>query len=603
MLLVGTAVRLAGAYFFGAYLDKRELQGVLARGRYDHSTETDPNGEFWLDYVADLGDGFDATYSVAWLLSRPSLRIAEETLPRGQVLVMGGDQVYPTAAYAEYEDRFQGPYRAALPTVPAGQHEPSLYALPGNHDWYDGLTAFLRMFGRRRPIGGRRTRQSRSYFALKLPRRWWLFAVDGQLSSYIDEPQLEYFEAAASEVEPGDRVLLCVSEPDWIRTPGDPDAYTTIDYFLRTVIQPTGASCDVVLSGDKHHYARYARLERDGPNRISIDPAAERGDPDGTGSAADPDGHAAGTGAAPDEAFTPATTEPDRSAPAHLITCGGGGAYLADTSHLPPDLWAPSDQSVDPQRSASEKYQLVARYPSAERSRSYRWGIFGTIMRRNPGFSTFLGLVHVLLLMAYLAVSDPLFAWVSVGVSALVVAGATALAGKPKGDTPAGGAVHRALGITHGLAHLALAALGAMVWTALPLATLPWVLPGLAAFLVYGPVAAVLAAELVALYLWVAGHFGVSTNELFAGQGIENSKAFLRIRIGVDGSLTIHPVGLEKVCHQWRAAPEDPPDAPWIAPRTPLTPHLIEPPIRLPASAESTDHQPGATLDATNQAR
>src|ERR1700754_1009050 len=68
-LLAGTAVRVLLAYLFGSYLDKRELQAALPDRAFDHSHGT----ELWFDYTADVGDGFDATYSVASLLARPEL--------------------------------------------------------------------------------------------------------------------------------------------------------------------------------------------------------------------------------------------------------------------------------------------------------------------------------------------------------------------------------------------------------------------------------------------------------------------------------------------------------------------------------------------------
>ncbi|HEY6737737.1 MAG TPA: hypothetical protein VI076_02725, partial [Actinopolymorphaceae bacterium] len=188
-LLLATAVRVLGLTFFGAYLDKRELQNALPARAYDHVDDTDEADEFWLDFVADLGDGFDATYSIAWLLAQPSLPVDPGTavdddsplnLPRGHVLVMGGDQVYPTPGWADYESRSRGPYRAALP-MPTNR-APSLYALPGNHDWYDGLNAFDSLFCSSRDklsntkgniIGGWRCQQHRSYWALRLPHNWW----------------------------------------------------------------------------------------------------------------------------------------------------------------------------------------------------------------------------------------------------------------------------------------------------------------------------------------------------------------------------------------------------------------------------------------------
>src|SRR4029453_4549246 len=139
----------------------------------------DPDGGLWFDHVADLGDGFDPTYTVGRLIAADAAAGggpsgAEDPpvrLPRGRLLVLGGDQVYPTASSAGYEDRLKGPYRAALPAG-AADPPPVLVALPGNHDWYDGLTAFLRLFAQRRPLGGWRTGQTRSYFVVHLPPGW-----------------------------------------------------------------------------------------------------------------------------------------------------------------------------------------------------------------------------------------------------------------------------------------------------------------------------------------------------------------------------------------------------------------------------------------------
>ena len=84
-----------------------------------------------------------------------------------------------------------GPYAAALPAVSG--HVPVLFAIPGNHDWYDGLTSFTRQFCQRRTIGAWQTEQFRSYFAAKLIRNWWIWGIDIQLGSDIDYPQLRYF--------------------------------------------------------------------------------------------------------------------------------------------------------------------------------------------------------------------------------------------------------------------------------------------------------------------------------------------------------------------------------------------------------------------------
>src|SRR5690606_4605322 len=84
LLLLSTGLRTLLAMLFGAYLDKRELQNSLPREVPRHDAI---NGELWLDYVADLGDGFDATYSVAYLLAQRELTIDGKRLPRGHILV------------------------------------------------------------------------------------------------------------------------------------------------------------------------------------------------------------------------------------------------------------------------------------------------------------------------------------------------------------------------------------------------------------------------------------------------------------------------------------------------------------------------------------
>ena len=184
-----------------------------------------------MDYVADVGDGFDATYSIAYLLAQPSLPLDGQILRRGQALVMGGEQVYPTpSTYEAYEDRFRWPYRAALPWVPPGVEPPVPYALPGNHDSYDGLTAFLRVFARKQAhVGAWRTAQSRSYFALRPPHGWWLFAIDAQEGSYWDDPRLGYFRTKVrEELAEGDRVILCTANRSWVQAAAKPAPHDTV---------------------------------------------------------------------------------------------------------------------------------------------------------------------------------------------------------------------------------------------------------------------------------------------------------------------------------------------------------------------------------------
>lgn len=532
LLLLSTGLRALLAILFGAYLDKRELQNALDDDVFDHSATAD--GELWLDYVADLGDGFDATYSVAYLLAQPELEVDGARLPRGRLLLMGGDQVYPLASGDGYENRMKGPYRAALPEAPGEGAQPTLFALPGNHDWYDGLTAFLRLFARRKDghIGGWRTEQRRSYFAVKLPANWWLFAVDEQFGAYIDDPQLLYFERAAEQVGPDDRIILMTPSPAWVKAADAPEKYDAVDYFIRMILAPTGAHVRVLVSGDLHHYARYTGEDRE------------------------------------------------------LITCGGGGAYTLGTQNLPDELTVPPEETLTRSKSRSRTYALQQRFPDAATSRKWGWGVLHRLPRRNAGFAAMLGILQTLTMLAMAGAASQggsiqrLFSIPLVLMLVLIMAATILFAQPPRASAPHH-ARHWILGVAHGLAQIALAGGGTWVWLRFELRDWDWPGPLLLAVVAYGPLIALLSTQLTAVYLLIAAGFGVNVNELFAGQGIEDGKSFLRMHIDSGGTLTIHPIGLAKVCHEWVPDPQGSPESPWLRPKTPLIPHRIEPPVRV----------------------
>jgi hypothetical protein len=515
-LLAATAIRVVLAELFGAYLDKRELQAVMAGAEYRY----DDGDELWIDYVADAGDGFNATYTMAYLAAQPTLTVERPDgsafdLPRGRVLVLGGDQVYPVPSAKEYENRWKGPYRAALPSTDGDAT--TIYALPGNHDWYDGLTAFLRIFAQGDPIGGWRTQQARSYFALALPHGWWLFGIDAQFDAYLDEPQLRYFRAAASRLRPGDRVILCAARPTWVIAQRLPDAYNTIDYFIRTVIEPTRAT---VLAGDAHHYARYSRRER------------------------------------------------------HLITCGGGGAYLMGTAQLPRRIDAPPRRTIAKSASPPTPFALAAAYPSAPTSRRLGWGSFARLPRRNPRFVALLGLLQTFLMLALRTSHGH---WVNVPIAlmaALVLAGTLAFA-MPQ-PLSHGSVRHVVAGLLHAPPHFALGLAGTWAWSHLPMVDTPRPWNVVLAFVVYAPIVGLLDTWVLCLYLIVASRFDVNVNELFAGQSIEDYKSFLRMHIDRDGSLTIYPLAVERVCRRWRANPAGDAGSPWVVPAEPIRVTMAE---------------------------
>jgi hypothetical protein len=572
--LTGTAVRAVLSDVFGAYADQREMQAALSR-------EIEPcdytaQDEIWIDYVADLGDGFHSTYTVAWLLAQARLRLAgpdgkTHDLPRGRVLVMGGDQVYPTASRGEYADRMEGPYEAALPCRPDDDPH-DLFALPGNHDWYDGLTSFMRQFCQKRWIGGWRTKQTRSYFALRLPHGWWLLGTDLQLHADIDKPQLDYFMSLArNEMKPGDRVILCTPEPAWVHVPHEPDAFDNLAFFEQRVLGDHGVALAVTLTGDLHHYARYA----------------------------------------------------DASGRRHKITAGGGGAYLYGTDRLPEKMTlAAARVRRDPENPAPadavrtrEVFTEQAVYPGRRASLWMRLGALRAA-KRNGWFTTLLASLYLLFawvlqasqlpavidlkggktdrFMERISTLDfprdvdvvaaslfqaarysPLVVLLMVLIVGSLWAFCTPDAGRPR--------ALKALGLLHGAAHIALAVglTWALAWTAVSVTGGKAILNSwqfaagfVAGMLVLG---GALGGVLFGLFLLP----GVNLNEAFSAQYLSSYRNFLRLHIDPRGDLTLYPVGVRKPM-KWKLRPNAPAGTPFFVPRSePPSPELIEAPVRV----------------------
>jgi hypothetical protein len=570
--LLRTAVQVGLASAFSTFTDKRELQRTFPADPL--ALAPDPDGGCWIDFLADTGDGFDSTYTVASMLAAEQLVVTgpdgeRHELPRGRLLVFGGDEVYPTASSERYEDRLKGPFRTALPAADvqraldgSGTGEaPLLLALPGNHDWYDGLTAFLRVFGQRRRVGGWQTVQGRSYFVMQLPGGWWLAGLDSQLGSEIDDPQLDFFRSQLTDrLQPGDGVILCVASPSWIKTPGDARAFDSYHFFERTVVSeatdpvtgrthPTGARVRLWITGDLHHYARYAELpETDEP-------------------------------------------APDDGSARQLITSGLGGAYLSATHHLPDDVTLPPAGSTERHHGEPSSYRLASRWPSEAESRGLVRGLLSLNKRglpfRNPGFWHLAIWVHAalfLLLISLLGVirqQGPIDAvratslsqvgelgaqialWLTIiAVISMVVSSyqSKRLRG-PSLIIPAA-----ALQFV-----VAVAALAAAVWVVRAVVLPTW-FPGegralpnyllLAVLLaVIGPVAGLIGSYGVALTLAVSRNARVADWQ-FSAQSIDDRKGFVRLRIEPDGRLLVYPVKIEKVVRRWRIGAGLPTDKP-----------------------------------------
>lgn len=563
-VIVASGVRHVLTSAFGSFLDKRELQ---AKVPIEVDTRFADATDMWFDYVADTGDGFDATYTTASLLARRELVLGDVVTPlrRGQLLVLGGDEVYPIATTSNYEQRLAGPLRAALPwTV---RDHPTLYALPGNHDWYDGLTGFLRLFGQHRWIGGWQTRQTRSYFAALLPHRWWLWGMDIQSNQYIDEPQLRFFADVLEQSRPGDRLVLATAEPSWIETERHRDAYRNIAYVQHTLLRPHGVELKLAVAGDLHHYNRYTHTPGD-------DEPTGGDKPGGTGR-----NHGRDDG-------------PDLPPPHHLVTAGGGGAFLHPTHDLPRELHLPVSPT---QENVTTSYQLQDCYPTRRRSRLLAW-ITLFLPFRNPGFLWVGAVVQLSFLwinlfgLRSLSQGSPssytaaakLASWEDLagglilnpmaGVTLLLFAGfLIGLARRPpwarRRATVLG--VRVGLGLVHTAMHAAALVVVGIVALGLAgrLASGAWF--AVLASLFVSVIGAVVSGMVVGAYFALANTCGlrVHGNEAFSASRLTSHRSFLRVRIDEDGGLTAYVIGVDRVPRRWRPDADTlDPERPWLVP-------------------------------------
>ncbi len=284
--------RLA-AHFFPPQYDHRLTQASLDRAReidlltrYDYSEESrtplaldSEDGSFWLDHLGDAGDGFLPSYALAYLLSQDQLHGAGAdtlamiepirgvpigtTLPAGQLLLLGGDHAVPSPSRDNYQERLQQPFDLASPD---DQAERGVFALPGERDRLDGLLAFDQLFcssrsrfanQRGRRFGRYHCRQHRSYFAIRLPYNWWIWAPDIPHNRAIDDVQLSYFFEMSRLMGHQDKVVLLIDEPGWLvaETKG-PAALQNIAEIVRLFRQQNAKLCAVIASG-MNHYSRY----------------------------------------------------------------------------------------------------------------------------------------------------------------------------------------------------------------------------------------------------------------------------------------------------------------------------------------------------------
>jgi hypothetical protein len=259
--------------------------------------------EFWIDFVADTGDDVDVSERVAELIAAdyelpdPDRPGAWIHAPRGEILLFGGDTAYPVATGEEINNRVMVPFNRVLSKVDDGKPR-ALLGIPGNHDWYDGLDGFARMFRLRpdqdeevaRPsvvniehhtlekyadwakkfmkgghiekpktlnLLGYAPMQCASYFLLPLTPKIHLFAVDRQLKS-LDFRQRRFFNDWQLQ-NPGIAPWILLPDPPFKF--GEPARHGML--MLRALHFRLGDERALVMTGDVHHYARWSEGRTD----------------------------------------------------------------------------------------------------------------------------------------------------------------------------------------------------------------------------------------------------------------------------------------------------------------------------------------------------
>ncbi|MBP9112212.1 MAG: hypothetical protein KBF88_05350 [Polyangiaceae bacterium] len=270
-----------------------------------------------IDFVADTGDDREISVAVGRMVFEEYTfhENGERVhLPRGDVLLLGGDIAYPVGTAVEIEQRLVAPWNEVLAEWEGEDIRPRvLLAIPGNHDWFDGLDGFARFA--RRAIGDDRRRtpntsgppstttigrakarverelhldevkgafklirqvaqsvraffrgstvkrvarvqldgyeavQESTYFALQLTKNIDLWAVDRQLRR-LDFRQRSFFRNRKRETGAMPRVLVA-PDPAWAF--GEPHE---IGQVILKGVEVTPRDKALYLTGDVHHYER-----------------------------------------------------------------------------------------------------------------------------------------------------------------------------------------------------------------------------------------------------------------------------------------------------------------------------------------------------------
>jgi uncharacterized membrane protein HdeD (DUF308 family) len=271
-----------------AVQDKYREKGIPA----DQLFQVKPDGvagseDFSFLVIGDTGEGGLAQHSLRdqylFLGKRPDVKF----------LVLSSDVIYPAGAMRDYEPKFYLPFKGFTKPI---------YAIPGNHDWYDALEGFAANFleedaarasmlsrvetdgrlttttegridryikeaSRLRKEFGVSTGLQRGPFFEVQTDRFALIAVDTGVLKSVDNNQWEWLKAALVRAK-GKSIMAILGHPlyaggryqggddipiagEWIGDDHHSEPIVAIHRLLRE------HQVDIVMAGDTHYFEHY----------------------------------------------------------------------------------------------------------------------------------------------------------------------------------------------------------------------------------------------------------------------------------------------------------------------------------------------------------
>lgn len=232
------------------------------------------SGDFSFIVIGDTGEGDSSQH----VLRDQLLSVAND--PDVRFVVISSDVVYPTGAMKDYEAKFWLPFKGVSRPV---------YAIPGNHDWYDALEGFnatflqadaarlairaraeadlrvssttddrieelVREAGRLReayrvPTGFQRA----PFFEVQTPR-FALIAIDTGVMRTIDQAQSDWLEAALKRAA-GKMTMAVVGHPFYA---GGHDATIGDEEFAKLKQTLLRHGVRIAMAGDTHDLEYYS---------------------------------------------------------------------------------------------------------------------------------------------------------------------------------------------------------------------------------------------------------------------------------------------------------------------------------------------------------